>query len=322
MKQNVRVGFVDFWPGYMPENEFIFRALTRYYNVIIDNKKPDFLFYSCCGSEHLSYDKAVKICYYGENLIPNFNICDYSLSCLRDSISGRNLWTPQAIRYNGEEPPAVSDSLFNRHFCNFLYSQESMGKGAQYRKDVCIELMKYRHVDCPGKILHNMESSELATRDSGDWHASKIEFLKQYKFTFAFENTNTDGYMTEKLLDPLIAGSVPIYWGSEGNIDPFNKDCLICASDFSSTEALIERIIEVDTNKELYLSMCAANPLRHKLLGDWMEPLSKFLFKIIEKGVQPLPKDELKMDVIHQFYNDRWIRLYKKCRKMLKLYVG
>ncbi len=314
MKSDVRVGFVDFWKSYKPQEEFIFQALSRHFNVIIDNKKPDFLFYSCFGFEHLKYDKVVRICYYGENLVPNFNICDYSLSFLRDSISGRNHWTPQAIRYDGVEPPPVSDSLFDRRFCNFVYSQDSLGKGAKYRKEVCLELMKYRHVDCPGKVLHNMDSDELSSRTSRDWHTSKIDFLKQYKFTLAFENSSADGYMTEKLLDPLIAGSVPIYWGSEGNIAPFNKECMICASDYPTMEALLERIIEVDTNEELYLSMCAANPLRHKSLGDWMDDLSQFLRNIIERGVNPILKDELNLDVIHRFYDDRWIRFYKKCR--------
>lgn len=41
-----------------------------------------------------------------------------------------------------------------------------------------------------------------------------LKFISRYKFVIAFENAECKDYITEKLWRPLIAGSVPIYWGS------------------------------------------------------------------------------------------------------------
>jgi len=42
----------------------------------------------------------------------------------------------------------------------------------------------------------------------------KINFIKNYKFTIAFENSTSPGYTTEKLWQPMLSGSVPVYWGN------------------------------------------------------------------------------------------------------------
>jgi glycoprotein 3-alpha-L-fucosyltransferase len=39
------------------------------------------------------------------------------------------------------------------------------------------------------------------------------DLLRQAKFTLAFENSATEDYVTEKLFQPLIAGSVPVVYG-------------------------------------------------------------------------------------------------------------
>lgn len=38
--------------------------------------------------------------------------------------------------------------------------------------------------------------------------------MRRYKFTIAFENQSYPGYVTEKIADALMAGTVPIYWGA------------------------------------------------------------------------------------------------------------
>ena len=39
--------------------------------------------------------------------------------------------------------------------------------------------------------------------------------LHHYKFYLAFENSQSPGYVTEKLWQALKMGSVPIYWGAQ-----------------------------------------------------------------------------------------------------------
>jgi hypothetical protein len=43
----------------------------------------------------------------------------------------------------------------------------------------------------------------------------KIQTLSKYNFAIAFENTDYPGYITEKIFDIMIAGTIPLYWGGE-----------------------------------------------------------------------------------------------------------
>jgi hypothetical protein len=45
--------------------------------------------------------------------------------------------------------------------------------------------------------------------------------LRRYKFAIAFENSETDDYVTEKFYQALLAGAVPIVLGPSRTIDAF-----------------------------------------------------------------------------------------------------
>ena len=81
----------------------------------------------------------------------------------------------------------------------------------------------------------------------------KVEFIKDYKFTIAFENTEYPGYTTEKLVQPMLAYSLPIYCGNPLIERDFNTKSFLNYTDFASEDELIERIIEIDQNDELYM---------------------------------------------------------------------
>ena len=66
-------------------------------------------------------------------------------------------------------------------------------------------------VDSYGTCLQNKPWPEGLAPLHG---SRKLSLLARYKFTLAFENSRAAGYVTEKLFQPLIAGSLPIYWGA------------------------------------------------------------------------------------------------------------
>ena len=266
-KQALKIAFLDFWEGANISEIISFLHLDEY-DLIEDYICPDLVVYSCFGEKHLDYTHCTLLFYSGENVIPDFNVCDFSISTVKIQYENRHLWIPcshiSTIGYTPDCIQEVTPNLLNRDFCSFIYSQDSEGKGAIYRRIFCEQLMKkYKHVDCPGKILHNTESDLLSKRyDIKNWHASKLLFLNRYKFNIAFENSDGPGYITEKLTDCYLANTVPIYWGSSKDIAPYPKESMICANDYNSIDELIKRIIEVDTNDELYLSILRANPFR------------------------------------------------------------
>uniref|UniRef100_A0A6N2K8M2 Fucosyltransferase n=1 Tax=Salix viminalis TaxID=40686 RepID=A0A6N2K8M2_SALVM len=48
----------------------------------------------------------------------------------------------------------------------------------------------------------------------------KVETLKRYKFSLAFENSNEEDYVTEKFFQSLVAGTIPVVIGAP-NIQDF-----------------------------------------------------------------------------------------------------
>jgi hypothetical protein len=61
--------------------------------------------------------------------------------------------------------------------------------------------------------------------------ASKIDLMKRYRYCLVFENQRQPGYVTEKLLDCFIAGSVPLYWGAPGELENGAEAALIRVDD-------------------------------------------------------------------------------------------
>ena len=94
---------------------------------------------------------------------------------------------------------------------------------------------------------------------------SKLEAIAGYKLTVAFENSIDEDYVTEKLFDPLVAGSVPVYLGAP-NIDELapGDHCFINALDFGSPRELAEHLRYLDSDEDAYQAYFAwkNRPLR------------------------------------------------------------
>lgn len=89
MKKKIRCYFTDFWNGF--NYEYTFRFLFSEYEFLLDEKNPDYLFYSCNGNNHLDYNDCIKIFWSAENVIPDLNLCDYAVGSF-DLQSGDGLY--------------------------------------------------------------------------------------------------------------------------------------------------------------------------------------------------------------------------------------
>ncbi len=77
--------------------------------------------------------------------------------------------------------------------------------------------------------------------------------VKQYKFAFAWENANCDGYVTEKLARVFEAGVLPIVDGPE-DYSPFipSNRSVIRVDSFSSPKALANYLKMLANDDDLY----------------------------------------------------------------------
>ena len=97
--------------------------------------------------------------------------------------------------------------------------------------------MNHVVIDSYGQIANNRSLQE----DHGI--STKLATIAGYRFTLALENTISHDYVTEKFLEPLLVGSVPIYLGAP-NVDDFapGEHCFININDFSSIRDLAKYI--------------------------------------------------------------------------------
>ncbi|BET24733.1 glycosyl transferase family 10 (putative fucosyltransferase) [Limnobacter thiooxidans] len=71
---------------------------------------------------------------------------------------------------------------------------------------------------------------------------NKLQTISQYKFIYCNENFSHPGYLTEKILDAMWAGSVPVYSGPPDIDDFIPQNCYVAAHDFPSVRALVDHL--------------------------------------------------------------------------------
>ena len=74
---------------------------------------------------------------------------------------------------------------------------------------------------------------------------SKYEVLSKYDFALCFENMSMKGYITEKIFDCLIAGTIPLYLGAKDIEDLVPEGIYINCGKFSSWEEIYDKIIHM-----------------------------------------------------------------------------
>ncbi|KAJ9175314.1 hypothetical protein P3X46_013881 [Hevea brasiliensis] len=76
------------------------------------------------------------------------------------------------------------------------------------------------------QALEGLEKEKIKIDSYGGCHRNhdgrvdKVETLKRYKFSIAFENSNEEDYVTEKFFQSLVAGTIPVVVGAP-NIQDF-----------------------------------------------------------------------------------------------------
>jgi hypothetical protein len=289
MKKTVKVNFTNFWTDFKKKDNIFFNLLLDFCNVEISDE-PDILFYSVNDdiNDHKSFN-CIKVFYSGEPISPNFNECDYSFSFdFIDSskhfrLPGFVVWPMvydntktknKKVYINSYERllnKEVCDELWERNFCNFIYSNPN----CQKRNDFFEKLSRYKKVDSGGNYKNNI----------GGPIFNKLEFQSKYKFSIAFENTEYLGYTSEKIANAMLANSIPIYWGNPLISKDFNTESFINYYDFKNEKDLIDYIIFLDNDKEEYLKKLNKSWLIDNKLNQNFsrESIKNFLVQIVNK---------------------------------------
>lgn len=90
-------------------------------------------------------------------------------------------------------------------------------------------------------------------RRNRDGSVNKVEALKRYKFSLAFENSNEEDYVTEKFFQSLVAGSIPVVVGAP-NIEDFapSPESILHIKELSDVQLVASRMKYLAENPDAY----------------------------------------------------------------------
>lgn len=266
----MNVAFLDFWYDFQPDNNFFIHLLREIRSdvKVTEPEIADVIIYTCFGQRNKQYNHCKKIYFTGENLRPNFNECNNSITFDFDDYNGRNIRLPLWYLYidwfnvksygnpNWLIPTnyLIGENEFTmkpkNKFCCTVFSSPY-----DTRFNMINNLNLYKKVDCYGKIHPNRIP---------EGERSKMDIISDYKFNICFENSIYPGYFTEKLLHAKIAGSIPIYYSDKSFDKDFNINCCVNLISFNNMSDVLEEVKKIDADDNLY-NKIKSEPLFDKL---------------------------------------------------------
>ena len=277
-KRKIYVKYMDFWPAFRLERFDVHRILKERYEVIFSDY-PDYVVFSEFGGQNYDIENkinCVKLFLSIENRDPNFANTDYAIGIhyidkedryFRKPTETHQLSAIQTV-YNVTKVKNIDVS--KKKFCAWVVSNG----GGRVRNLFYDKLSEYKVVDSGGHFRNNVGGSV----------GNKIEFLSHYKFSICMENSKTQGYISEKLVDCFEAGTIPIYYGDDTVLELLNSKSYIHIKNEDEFEEKIELIKKIDNNDTLYQEI-----IREKIVIDdsrYARELQKykdFIYHIIEQ---------------------------------------
>ncbi len=326
--KSIKLDFVGFWSNFDKNNNLFCDILREKFHVEITDD-PDFVIASPLGTpyEYLKYD-CVRILFTGEPLSPDFNVFDYAIgfdntTCLDAKGNNRFYRYPLAFYNYNRVKESTSGLSYDearrilnekKYFCNFLYGHHS---AYGEREAMLSVIQKYKRVESAGSFMNNMPDGKVIP-----YSEEKMDFLKQCKFTIAFESISHPGFITEKIINPFYSNSIPIYYGNPLCDREFNSKAIINCHQFGDWDEVLDYVKKVDNDDELYIQML----MQHKLitetyLDELYQGLKEFLWRIFseekENAYRRLrhyiaKEHESYLKDYHSFHRSVLFRIHKK----------
>ena len=272
--------YINLWPGFEPTtNQFNF---VKEIKKLIEEEKQDNVVvnvYSVFGRPITEFDKKfMNLFFTGENTsiwkyydnIETFNHlhgyfgfknasfiesksaeCEVCRTPLWNSTSENKLYA--IFEKLKTKSNSNIDEINELKFMSFINSADLYGE----RTRMLNLFAKYskNKLTCAGRITHTeCITFPLGTND-------KLEFAKQYVFSLCPENSKGNGYTTEKLLEAVASGCIPVFYGNletspeESKLLNMDRIIQFDIRDEKSVIEMIEKVNALYEDKEKLLEM-------------------------------------------------------------------
>ena len=240
---------------------------------------PDYLIYNVFTDEDIyhKYTNSIKIAIYTENMMPDLNFADYTIGHYHIIYLDRYFkysvffWTH--FRDIDKNRKKLLKYPKKKKFCAAVISN-CYSNFTKFRLKFINKLNEYKKVDMGGKCQNNINRTIT----------NKIKFLSYYKFSIAMENSDGDGYLSEKIVDSFLAGTIPIYYGDYLLDEFINPKSYILIKGEKDIEKKIEYIKKIDNDENLYEEIMKEKPIiddnfANKIDGVEIKSFLKHIFR-------------------------------------------
>lgn len=289
-KPKLKLDFTDFGGLNKVDNWFT-RILSRDFEIEITDR-PDLLIFQDGGHLNRLYT-CKKLFWTGESLFPDWDRTDYALTChyIDDPRHLRfpyYVWGSEATAQDLIKQPGEVEKIAGTRskFCSTVISNGNP-KRTGARIDFFKKLNAVKEIGSGGRFMNNVGSIGLGGQ-------AKHRFVSQYKFNLCYENKLLPGYTTEKLTEAMWARCIPIYWGNERVGEEFNTKSMLYRNDYPDDESFIKRILEVDSNEELYRSILSEPYFHNNTPNQFFseDRLLEFFHKILDDDKKPVSQQK------------------------------
>lgn len=271
-----------------PKDNLFTWALSQCFDLIFDAESPDIVLTDNDLDPQIRKYKNSKIIYYtGEPFLSwsgdiDRNLIHKSLTFFDfdDPFFDR---VPLSLLYNYEYYkngyindyeflllPRQKKNHIPQNFCSFV----SRGNGYPScpRKYFFDKLGKYKYVNSHGSYLNNSPQIPMGNTLKYENSLFKVQCISNYKFNICFENSHgcvkspndltyvsESGLLSEKLYEALLSNTIPIYWGNKNVHKDLNTKCFVNYYDYNDFDLMMEEIIKIDNNDDLFLEYLNQN---------------------------------------------------------------
>jgi GR25 family glycosyltransferase involved in LPS biosynthesis len=173
-----------------------------------------------------------------------------------------------------------------KKFCAFVVSNPICA----IRNEAFQHLNTYKPVSSGGAYMNNIGGQlSLKYPGGGCGDISKHHFFAEHQFTISFENSQSPGYLTEKLLHAKMAGCLPLYWGDADA--EFNPQSFVNLSNIPSADRIIAIVKHLETNPVMCAKIAATPPLdetRTFAALATISAMSRKLLSLASQHTQPM----------------------------------
>ena len=136
--------------------------------------------------------------------------------------------TPTFVGHHGflfyETPKPLPFTPQKSKLMSIMVSNKTYTPGHRYRHMIARHILKYKWpIDIWGNGVDIYKREFPDSKNIKNGFKTMEEMCKDYMFTIAIENTSHEHYFTEKVINPFINNTIPIYWGCKKIEEYFPK---------------------------------------------------------------------------------------------------